>query len=194
MSNVLKNKRFSNYSNPVFTLGKILQGKSPIVFNCWDAAARQVKYGGNYETSTSDRVNMSGLESQKNLKIDVQKGVDLIISNLNEGKSVVAGIDYGPNQEGVNNSNESTDHFVNIVGYGKDKKGYFFSYYDNAIEGGEKEGINIEKNKFYYDAKTNRFIDDKAIHGKEAVLSEVRGTRSRPAPTLKTNNSYRQYP
>ncbi|MBD3906414.1 hypothetical protein NAL32_19760 [Chryseobacterium sp. Ch-15] len=194
VSNVLKNKRFSNYSNPVFTLGKILQGKSPIVFNCWDAAARQVKYGGNYETSTSDRVNMSGLESQKNLKIDVQKGVDLIISNLNEGKSVVAGIDYGPNQEGVNNSNESTDHFVNIVGYGKDKKGYFFSYYDNAIEGGEKEGINIEKNKFYYDAKTNRFIDDKAIHGKEAVLSEVRGTRSRPAPTLKTNNSYRQYP
>ena len=32
------------------------------------------------------------------------------------------------------------------------------------------------------------------LHGKEAVLSEVRGTRSRPVPTLKTNNSYRQYP
>jgi len=137
---------------------------------------------------------MSGLKTQENLAIDVQKGVDLVIKNLNEGKSVVAGIDYGSNHENVKNSNSSTDHFINIVGYGNDKKGYYFSYYDNAIEGGEKEGVNIEKNRFYYDSKTNLFVDEKAIHGKKAVLSEVRETLEKTNLSMKTNNSYRQYP
>ena len=71
-----------------------------VVNNCWHAAARQVEYGGAYHTSldlANDRVNMSGLASQKDLKIDVQKGVDLVIKNLNEGKSVVAGLNYGTN-------------------------------------------------------------------------------------------------
>lgn len=187
---------FSNYSVPVFVPGKVFQGKSPIVFNCWHAASRQVEYGGNYETSTNsnDRVNMSGLKTQTDLNINVQKGVDLVIRNLNDGKSVVAGIDYGPNNKGVDNSNQATDHFINIVGYGKDKKGYYFSYYDNAIEGGEKEGTNTDNNRLYYDPKSNLFIDDKGIHGKKAVLSEVRETTDKAPPPMKTNNSYRQYP
>ena len=58
VTNILKGKPFSNYSVPVFVPGKILQGESPVVFNCWHAASRQVEYGGSYQTSTNlnDRV------------------------------------------------------------------------------------------------------------------------------------------
>ena len=180
VTNVLSGKKFSSYSVPVFVPGNIKRFQSPFVNNCWHAASRQIRYGGGRDyTSTKDRVDMYSLPSQKNLIIDVQKGVDLIIDNLNEGQSVVAGIEYG---ETTSNVNEATDHFINIVGYGKDKKGYYFSYYDNAIEGGESAGIDTKNNRFYYDPKTNLFKDEKAIHGRSAILTEVRETYTKPQP------------
>lgn len=185
VSNVLNGRKFSNYSSSVFVLGKILEGKSPFVNNCWHAADRQVKYGGQrYYTSTdldNDRVNMSKLPGQMDLKVDIQKGIDLAIKNLNERQSVVAGFDYGPTTgSATSNSNKATDHFINIVGYGKDEKGFYFSYYDNAI-GGEKEGTDTKNNRLYFNSKTNLFIDEKDIHGKKITLSEVRDTKENPA-------------
>ena len=185
VSNVLDGRNFSNYSSPVFVLGKILQGKSPFVINCWHAADRQVKNGTQrYYTSTdlvNDRVNMSKLSSQKDIKVDLQKGIDLTIKNLNEGQSVVAGVDYGPTTgSATSNSNKSTDHFINIVGYGKDEKGFYFSYYDNAI-GGEKEGTDTINNRLYFNSETNLFVDEKGIHGKKITLTEVRDTKENPA-------------
>ena len=185
VSNVLNGRKFSNYSSFVFVFGKILEGKSPFVNNCWHAADRQVKYGGlRYYTSTdldNDRINMSKLSSQKDINIDVQKGIDLTIKNLNEGQSVVAGIDYGPTTgSATTNSNKATDHFINIVGYGKDDKGIYFTYYDNAI-GGEKAGTDTENNRLYFNSKTNLFIDEKGIHGKKIILTEVRDTKENPA-------------
>lgn len=205
VSNVLNGKRYSNYSNFVFAPGRILQGQSPFVNNCWHAAARQVEYGGNYRTAgpselASHRVNMINEYSpsiKQDIEVNVQKGVDIIINNLNKGKSVVVGVDHGVNSESEkNNSNKATDHFVNVVGYGKDKKGYYFSYYDNAIEGGESAGTNLQNNKLYYNSKTNQFEDDSGIHGRKIIMTEVRGTLDKPAPKseVKTNNPYRQYP
>jgi hypothetical protein len=191
ISNVLKDKKFSNYSVPVFVVGKILELKSPIVLNCWHAAARQVEYGGlSYYTSTdlNDRVQMAKLPTQKDLEVNVQKGVDLIIKNLEEGKSVVAGVDHGPTD--TVNFNVATDHFLNIVGYGKDEKGQYFSYYDNAMEGGEKTGTDTKNNRLYYNEKTNQFEDESGIHGKKIVLTEVRDTKTKePAKEVELNLS-----
>ncbi|OJX31253.1 MAG: hypothetical protein BGO86_05030 [Chryseobacterium sp. 36-9] len=205
VSNVLAGKSFSNYSNAVFAPGRILQGQSPLVFNCWHAAARQVEYGGNYRTANpselaSHRINMINEyrpSTKQDIKVDVQKGVDMIINNLNEGKSVVVGVDYGVKpQSEENNSNKATDHFVNVVGYGNDKKGYYFSYYDNAIEGGESAGTDTQNNRLYYNSKTNQFEDNSGIHGLKIIMSEVRETLDNSAQKkeVKTNNPYRQYP
>jgi hypothetical protein len=47
----------------------------------------------------------------------------------------------------------------------------------------------------YYDPKTNYFIDEKGIHGKKIILTEVRETLEKPIPFVpKANNNYRQYP
>ena len=82
VSNVLNGKSFSNYSVPIFAPGRILQGQSPFVNNCWHAAARQVEYGGNYRTAgpselASDRVNMTNEyrpSIKQNIEVDVQRG------------------------------------------------------------------------------------------------------------------------
>ncbi len=57
-------------------------------------------------------------------KVDLQKGVDMTLSNLKEGKPVMAGVSYRDNQN--INENVATDHFITIVGAGSDKKGSIF--------------------------------------------------------------------
>ncbi len=171
---------FSNYSNPVFVLGKLREGKSPFVFNCWHAANRQIENAGNYKSGDkSERVNMLEHPDQaKNSqsKVDIQKGVDMIIGNLKEGLPVMAGVDYdGDNIS--DNENIATDHFVVIVGVGKDKNGFYFSYIDNAANNGEESGINISQNRMYYNEKTNTFVDAKSpLRNTSYTLSEVRPT------------------
>ena len=48
-----------------------------------------------------------------------------------------------------NNNNPNTGHFINIVGMGFDKKGNYFSYYDNAPSDVSK-GTNLNENRMHF--------------------------------------------
>lgn len=61
------------------------------------------------------------------------------------GIPVIVGIDDKIGHPG--NLDQSTDHFVVIVGMGTDSKGRFFRFYDNA-SGDPSQGASVE-NKLY---------------------------------------------
>jgi hypothetical protein len=60
---------------------------------------------------------------------------------------------------GAKNNNAATNHYVTIVGMGKDEQGkVYFSYYDNyadptlypTSEEREEKATNIEENRFFW--------------------------------------------
>jgi hypothetical protein len=86
---------------------------------------------------------------QKDLtKLDLQNGVNVIVTTLQQGQAVMVGVMYNPNKN-TGNPNAATNHYVTIVGMGKDKNGVYFSYYDNfSGGGGEAVGTNVTLNRF----------------------------------------------
>ena len=81
----------------------------------------------------------------------VKDAIGYLISALQRGIPVIVGID---DIDGSSNpqTDNTTDHFVVIVGMGTDSKGNYFSFYDNA-SGDPSQGTNPD-NKLYFDSST----------------------------------------
>ena len=123
---------------------------------CADYSRLQVNQGssGKYTAvGSKNRVDMYVKKGGDTSKLNLQKGVDTIIENLNEGKAVMAGVMYDSNKN-TGNPNSATNHYITIVGMGRDKDGAYFSYYDNYAGEGHREqtkknvGTDIVLNKF----------------------------------------------
>jgi len=82
---------------------------------------------------------------------NARSAVSYLIYALQNGIPVIVGIDNRPGSPNPQTDN-SSDHFVVIVGMGTDSKGNFFRFYDNATNLSSK-GTNDE-NKLYYDSNT----------------------------------------
>ena len=78
-----------------------------------------------------------------------QNAVDCIDRHLDSGKPIIVGVDYGT---GSPNTDNTTDHFVVIVGRGYDKeKGmYYYTFMETATDN-SAIGCNEKNNRFYYD-------------------------------------------
>lgn len=131
--------------------------------NCFDLAKKQIEkancqlvesgYYANsanlfqiWKDANSDKVNdLSGDSQKKRFK----ECVDYLIEALNDGIPVVAGIDNRGEYYG--NRDRTTDHFVTIVGMGKDNAGCYFLFYDNAVPS-YHQGTS-SKNKLYVDCR-----------------------------------------
>lgn len=81
-------------------------------------------------------------------------GVGYLFHALENGIPVIVGIDNRPGDPG--NPDQSTDHFVVIVGAGSDSKGYFFRFYNNSTDWISK-GAHDE-NKLYFDPITGKLL------------------------------------
>ena len=123
---------------------------------CADYSRLQVNQGstGKYTAvGSKHRVDMYVKKGGDTSKLNLQKGINTIIENLNEGKAVMAGVMYDSNKN-TGNPNSATNHYITIVGMGRDKDGAYFSYYDNYAGEGHKEqtkenvGTDIVLNKF----------------------------------------------
>lgn len=174
VSNVLAGKKWIDYrSNVTITSSRSIFGyeinrgsetrsSSLGNYECADYSRLQVAQGanGNYTAvGAKNRVDMyvdSRTEDQS--RYNLQNGVNTIIENLNEGKSVMAGVMYdsGKTTQDKDYANKSTNHYVTIVGMGQDKEGAYFSYYDNFTGGkGEKVGTDVSLNKFRLQKSSN---------------------------------------
>lgn len=80
-----------------------------------------------------------------------KNGVGYLLSALQRGIPVIVGVDDQPGSPNPNTDN-TTDHFVVIVGSGSDSNGNYFTFYDNA-SGNPLQGTNAN-NKLYYNAAT----------------------------------------
>ncbi len=157
VSNVLEGKKWIQYNSLLVKPKSFLfinYGKEEYRGECADYARSQVKQGdgsGEYTpVGSNSRIDMYvDYKRQTNSPVvDLQKGVDVIISNLKLGRAVMAGVMYD-SEKNTGNANVATNHFVTIVGMGIDKQGFFFSYYDNFTNGGgESVGTDVQKNKF----------------------------------------------
>lgn len=73
--------------------------------------------------------------------------IGYLISSLQNGSPVIVGVDDlggSPNMQ----TDQTTDHFIVIVGMGQNAEGSFFTFYDNASPN-PLEGAS-DKNKLYY--------------------------------------------
>ena len=82
---------------------------------------------------------------------NAKNGVGYLLSALQRGIPVIVGVDDQPGSPNPGTDN-TTDHFIVIVGSGSDANGNYFTFYDNA-SGDPSQGTN-PNNKLYYDPST----------------------------------------
>ncbi|WP_312902843.1 hypothetical protein [Chryseobacterium taichungense] len=127
-------------------------GTNGIRRNCMDYAKAQIAKKG-YNVSNYYDVDSQGNKQtfqiyteQGGVNLsDLYKGVSYLKYALSNGIPVIVGIDDKTGHPG--NLDNSTDHFVVIVGMGTDSKGRYFRFYDNA-SGDASQGTHSE-NKLY---------------------------------------------
>ena len=120
---------------------------------CFDLAKEQLNVVGytcgSYHESTTHRV----YTEQKGVnKTETAKAIQYIHDALEQGIPVLAGVDNSPGHPG--NHDETTDHFIVIVGQGSDENRNYFTFYDNATS--NTESGTSENNKLYYDSKDGK--------------------------------------
>lgn len=144
--------------------------------NCMDYAKAQFAKKG-YKISNYYDVDSQGNKQtfqiyteQNGVNLnDLYKGVSYIKYALSHGIPVIVGIDDAAGSPG--NLDNSTDHFVVIVGMGTDSNGKFFRFYDNASGIDPlNQGANPE-NKLYYK------YPEKIFTGKTYCIDYRNGTQ-----------------
>ena len=120
--------------------------------NCMDYCKAQIGIKGyqisNY-SATGQTIQMYTAQNGVN-KSKVIDGLSYLKYALSKGIPVIVGVDDAPGNPG--NADQTTDHFIVIVGMGTDSKGNYFSFFDNA-SGDANLGAS-PNNKLYYDSVT----------------------------------------
>jgi hypothetical protein len=119
--------------------------------NCMDIAKMQIgklgyKIGGYDPGGQTFQIykRSTGIN-----KTQADKGVSYIIDALQKNKPVIVGVDHGNPSPNLDNT---TNHFIVVVGMGSDSHGNFLRYYDNITS--DIIGGTNPNNKLYYDATT----------------------------------------
>jgi RHS repeat-associated protein len=132
----------------VIPQNKFIGWKYNNIVNCYTLANLQLNNVGYQSTS---KYYQAYTEQKGVNKSQTQKAISYITKSLLAGKPVLAGVD---DATGHRNNDETTDHWIVIVGMGTDKKGNYFSFYDNATSDNGDGTSN--QNKLYYDSKTGK--------------------------------------
>lgn len=122
------------------------------VSNCLDLALLQIaKKGYQISEYFSDQTFVTFTESMGINKNAAKNGVSYLISALQRGIPVIVGVNYKPGSPNSETDN-TTDHFIVIVGAGSDSNGVYFTFFDNASNFVSKGAST--SNKLYYNPNT----------------------------------------
>ncbi len=143
--------------SPVIPVSKFVGWLYPgVKINCFEYAKKQIskkgyRISGYFDAGQTIQAykESTGADSNK-----CKQAIAYLTSALQRGIPVVVGVDEGPGSKNPNTDN-TTDHFIVIVGMGNDSNGDYFQFYDNAT-GNVIKGTSIN-NKLYID-KTNWII------------------------------------
>lgn len=122
-------------------------------WQCMDYAKAQIAKKGyrisNYfDIGQTIQIYTNANGADKNA---AKNAVGYLISSLQRGIPIVVGVDDQVGSPNPNTDN-TTDHFIVIVGSGSDANGIYFTFYDNA-SGDPTQGASIN-NKLYYNSLT----------------------------------------
>jgi len=125
--------------------------------NCMSYAKAQIGKKGfqisNYYNNTGQTIQVYTEQNGVN-QIALQKGLSYLIYALENGIPVIVGVDVHSGSPNTNTDN-TTDHFVVIVGMGIDNKGKYFIFYDNASGKTPYQNFGANpNNKLYYNSIT----------------------------------------
>jgi Peptidase_C39 like family len=128
-------------------------GTAGIKVNCMDYAKAQIakkskKISNYYAPNQTIQIykESTGADSTK-----VKDAIGYLISALNRGIPVIVGVGDAPGSHNPH-TDQTTDHFIVIVGMGSDATGKYFIFYDNA-SGQATQGAN-SNNKLYFNSAT----------------------------------------
>ena len=120
--------------------------------NCMDYAKAQIGKKG-YQISNYGAVGQTFQIYREQTGVNnsnLVSGLSYLKYALSNGIPVIVGINDAPGHPG--NADQSTDHFIVIVGMGSDNNGNYFTFYDNA-SGSSSLGAS-PSNKLYYNSTT----------------------------------------
>lgn len=120
--------------------------------NCMDYAKVQIGKKG-YQISNYGAIGQTFQIYREQTGVNnsnLINGLSYLKYALSNGIPVIVGVDDKPGHPG--NADQSTDHFIVIIGMGSDNNGNYFSFYDNA-SGNSSLGTH-PNNKLYYNSST----------------------------------------
>lgn len=102
-------------------------------FHCMDFAKEQIaKNGYQISNYTAPNQTMQIYTTQNGVnQTELQKGLSYLKYALENGIPVIVGVDNHAGSPNPDTDN-TTDHFIVIVGMGSDGSGNYFTFYDNA--------------------------------------------------------------
>ncbi|WP_165929442.1 C1 family peptidase, partial [Flavobacterium rhamnosiphilum] len=158
-------------------------GSPGIKRNCMDYAKAQIAKKG-YQISNYGSVGQTfQIYTEQNgvNQTNLLKGLNYLKYALNNNIPVVVGIDDNPGHPG--NPDNSTDHFVVIVGMGSNSNGNYFQFYDNA-SGNISEGTS-PLNLLYYNSSTGKISGKSQCNGyfssvaHDYVITQIRKSKTK---------------
>jgi hypothetical protein len=134
--------------------------------SCFDAAKKMLGYTGATPQGKETKIQTFVEESGKDGKFTKQAtlGIQYIDGQLRKGKGVFIAVDK--TKEGNTQRNEGTsDHFIIIMGKGKDSTGWYFRYFDPGTIKKVSKGVSTG-NKLY--------ISNNEVKNTKYNLSQIR--------------------
>ena len=124
--------------------------------NCMDYAKAQIAIKGYAISNYSDSGQTFQIYTSNNgvNSTELSKGVSYLKYALTNNIPVIVGVDFKPGSPNPGTDN-TTDHFVVIVGMGSDSNGMYLIFYDNAVN--DPNGGANTNNKLYYNNTTKKF-------------------------------------
>ena len=124
--------------------------------NCMDYAKAQIAIKGYAISNYYDSGQTFQIYTSNNgvNSTELSKGVSYLKYALTNNIPVIVGVDFKLDSPNPGTDN-TTDHFVVIVGMGSDAKGMYLIFYDNAVSD-PNEGANVN-NRLYYNSTTKKF-------------------------------------
>jgi RHS repeat-associated protein len=142
--------------------------------DCMKACKKQL---AKQDLSISSSYSTNAVQMYKSGKqgntVDLDQAYNIINEELEGGNQVIVGLTYTDQQEANKATDNTTDHFVTLVGRGMDDKGMYFEFFENAT-GEKSNGTDTKTNRFYIQSDGTLQGTSTWLNGTNATVTQVR--------------------
>lgn len=171
--------------SPVIPVSQFVGWRTPgIKKNCMDYAKAQIAKNGYQISNYGSAGQTFQIYTEQNgvNNSNLTKGLSYLKYALSNNIPVIVGVDDDPGHPG--NPDNSTDHFVVIVGMGSNSNGNYFQFYDNA-SGNTSQGTS-PLNLLYYNSSTGKISGKSQCSvyfnsvAHDYIITQIRKSKTKP--------------